>query len=99
MYKGGDNMNIDNIKDNEYMTEEYLDQEIIADNDDGYNLARIAHDINDMVEGSFIDRPENLDVGATDYIDRCKDIITIEYEYLDQDEVHELLNIIMENYC
>lgn len=27
--------NIDNIKDNEYMTDEYLDQEIIADNDDG----------------------------------------------------------------
>lgn len=91
--------NIDNIKDNEYMTEEYIDQEIIADNDDGHNLARIAHDINEMVEGSFIDRPENLDVGATDYIDRCKDTITTEYEYLDQDEVHELLNIIMENYC
>ena len=81
------------------MTDEYLDQEIIADNDDGHNLARIAHDINDMVEGSFINRPENPDVGATDYIDRCKDTITTEYEYLDQDEVHELLNIIMENYC
>lgn len=91
--------NIDNIKDNEYMTEEYIDQEIIADNDNSHNLARIAHDINEMVEESFIDRPENPDVGAIDYIDRCKDIITTEYEYLDQDEVHKLLNILLENYC
>lgn len=90
---------INNVKDNEYMNEEYLDAEIIADNDDSHNLARIANNINEMVEASFDDRPENLDVGATDYIDRCKDTITTEYEYLDQDEVHELLNIIMENYC
>lgn len=91
--------NIDNIKDNEYMTDEYIDQEIIADNDDGHNLARIAHDINEMVEESFIERPENPDVGATDYIDRCKDTITTEYEYLDQNEVRKLLDIILENYC
>lgn len=90
---------IDFVKDNSNMTDEYIDQELIADNDDGHNLAHIAHEINSMVEGSFIDRPENLDVGATDYIDRCKDTIITEYEYLDQDEVHELLNIIMENYC
>lgn len=87
------------VKDNGKKTDEYIDAEIICDNEDPNDLVRIAHDINEMVEGSFIDRPENLDVGATDYIDRCKDTITTEYEYLDQDEVHELLNIIMENYC
>ena len=86
-------------KDNSNMNDEYIDAEIIADNDDGHNLVRIAHDINDVIEGSFIDKPENPDVGATDYMDRCKETITAEYEYLDQDEVHELLNIIMENYC
>ena len=91
--------NIDNVIDNNYLKFEYMDAEIITDNDDGHNLARIAHDINEMVEESFIDRPENPDVGATDYLNRCKDTITTEYEYLDQDEVHELLNIIMENYC
>lgn len=90
---------IDFVKDNSNMTDEYIDQELIVDNDDGHNLAHIAHDINEMVEESFIDRPENPDVGATDYIDRCKDTITTEYEYLDQDEVHELLNILLENYC
>lgn len=90
---------IDFVKDNGNMTDEYIDQELIVDNDDGHNLTHIAHNINEMVEESFIDKPENPDVGATDYIDRCKDTITTEYEYLDQDEVHELLNILLENYC
>lgn len=32
-------------------------------------------------------------------IDNIKDNEYMTDEYLDQDEVHELLNIIMENYC
>ena len=87
------------VKDNSNMTDEYIDAEIICDNEDPNNLVRIAHEINDMVERSFIDRPENPDVGATDYIDRCKDTITTEYGYLDQDEVCELIDILLENYC
>lgn len=95
MYKGGDNMNIDNIKDNEYMTEEYIDQEIIADNDDGHNLPRIAHEIVSFVEGFEID---NMDVGATDFYDGCKSALTEDYPELDNEECGEVLKIIRENY-
>lgn len=87
--------NIDNIKDNEYMTDEYLDQEIIADNDDGHNLAHIAHEIVSFIEGSETD---NMDVGATDFYDGCKSALTADYPQLDGEECGEVLRIIRENY-
>lgn len=88
--------NIDNIKDNEYMSkEEYIDQEIIVDNDDGHNLARIAHEIVSFVEGFTTD---NMDVGATDFYDGCKSALTADYPELDNEECGEVLRIIRENY-
>lgn len=82
--------NIDQILDNEYMTEEYLDAEIIADNDDGHNLARIAHEVNDAV-GTL------TDVGAS-YRAAWLDVLSREYQYLDFDELWKVISILENNY-
>lgn len=81
---------INKTLDNGYMTEEYLDAEIIADNDDGHNLARIAHDINDAVG-------ELTDVGAS-YRAAWLDVLNKEYSYLDTDEILQVVEILEKNY-
>lgn len=84
-------MNIDNIKDNEYMTDEYLDQELIADNDDGHNLARIAHEVHD-----------SINVELTNVMDSYRPLyfsmLNEDYAYLSDEEMHEVVEIIEENY-
>lgn len=91
--------NIEYIRDNEEnRTEEYLDSEIIVDNEDKYDFARIAHEINEIVEGSFIEVPENLDIGSTDFRDRCRNTLDEDYDYLDEEDKSKIMKIIMENY-
>ena len=46
---------INNVLDNEYMTDEYLDEEIIADNIDPNDAARIAHDVWNAVLDHYVD--------------------------------------------
>ena len=81
---------INETLDNGYMTEEYLDAEIIADNDDGHNLARVAHDINNDVG-------ELTDVGAS-YRVAWLDVLNKEYSYLDTDEMLKVIEILEDNY-
>lgn len=91
--------NIEYIKDNEEKrNDEYVDSEIIADNEDEYNYARIAHEVHEDVEYSFSEIPENPDVGSTDFKDRCFNTLTEDYNYLSADEMHKVVEIIMENY-
>jgi len=83
--------NIDNIKDNEYMTDEYIDQELIADNDDGHNLARIAHEVHD-----------SINVKLTNVMDSYRPLyfsmLNEDYAYLSEEEMHKVVEIIEENY-
>lgn len=91
--------NIEYTKDNaEKTTDEYIDSEIIADNQDEYDYARIAHEIHEHVEYSFEEVPENPDVGSTDFRDRCFNTLNEDYSYLDAAEMHQVVEIIMENY-
>ena len=91
--------NIEYIKDNaEKMTDEYVDSEIIADNEDECNYARIAHEVHEAVEYSFNELPENLDVGSTDFRDRCFNTLIEDYGYLSTAEMHQVVEIILENY-
>lgn len=84
--------NIDRIKDNRYMeeNEEYIDQEIIIDNDDGHNLERIAHKVQD-------DAPNLSDVGAS-YREEYFKILNAEYRHLSPKEMQKVVEIIEENY-
>ena len=89
--------NIEYIKDNmEERNDEYIDSEIIADNQDQDDLARIAHEINDCVDPT----PTIADVGniAAEFRERCYSMIETDYSYLDQDQVAAVMKIIEENY-
>lgn len=82
--------NIDTIKDNKYMKDEYIDQEVIADNNDNYDLARIAHKVQNDV-------PELTDIGAS-YREEYFKILNAEYRHLSPKEMHKVVEIIEENY-
>lgn len=91
--------NIEYIKDNAAeRNDEYLDSEMIADNEDAYDYARIAHEVHEAVEYSFNEVPENLDVGSTDFRDRCFNTLIDDYNYLSTAEMHQVVEIILENY-
>lgn len=83
---------INNVLDNEYMTEEYLDAEIIADNEDPNDLTRIAHEIATCTEDI-----ELTDVGAS-YKDLYWSMLHEDYNYLDDDDMYKVVKIIEENY-
>ena len=83
-------MNIDQIKDNEYMVDEYIDQEKIADNNENCTLEEIAHRVQDDV-------PELSDVGAS-YREEYFKILNAEYEHLSPKEMQKVVEIIEENY-
>lgn len=91
--------NVEYIKDNtEKRNDEYVDAEIIADNQDEYDYARIAHEVHENVEYSFKIIPENPDVGDSDFRNRCYNTLTEDYNYLSTEEMHKVVDIIMENY-
>ena len=77
--------------DNEYMNEEYLDAEIITDNDDGYDLARIAHEVANSIT------VELTDVGAS-YRPLYFSMLHEDYAYLTNEEMHKVVELIEENY-
>lgn len=79
------------VKDNSNMTDEYIDAEIICDNEDKYDLARIAHEINDSID------VELTDVGAS-YRPLYFSMLREDYAYLTDEEMHKVVEIIEENY-
>ena len=81
---------INNVIDNNYLAFEYMDVEVIVDNDDGHNLARIAHEVNNKV-GNL------TDVGAS-YRAAWLDVLNKEYYKLDTDEMLEVITILENNY-
>lgn len=83
------------VKDNGNKTDEYLDAEIICDNEDPNDLVRIAHEIADYVDDWDT---ENLDVGSTEYYDLCKYILVVEYPKLDSEDAGKVLSIIRNEY-
>lgn len=88
----------DDMKDNGENVDNYAGYDDVVDNQDPNDLVRIAHEVNDCVEGSFINEPENPDVGSTDFRDRVYNTLTEDYDYLDEDERDEIYRIIMEEY-
>lgn len=91
--------NIEYIKDNTgKRNDEYIDSEIIADNQDEYNYTEIAHEVHENVEYSFKSVPENQDVGDCDFRNRCFNTLIEDYNYLTSEEMHKVVDIIMENY-
>lgn len=83
---------IDFVKDNGNMTDEYLDAEIICDNEDPNDLARIAHEVAICVEDI-----ELTDVGAS-YRPLYFSMLREDYAYLTDSEMHKVVEIIEENY-
>ena len=84
--------NIDFVKDNKYMTDEYIDAESIVDNEDPNNLARIAHEIATCTEDI-----ELTDVGES-YRSLYWSMLHEDYSYLNDDDMHKVVEIIEENY-
>lgn len=83
---------IDFVKDNmETMTDEYIDAESIVDNEDSYDLARIAHEINESID------EELTDVGAS-YRPLYFSMLNEDYAYLSPEEMYKVVEIIEENY-
>ena len=83
------------VKDNSNKTDEYIDAEIICDNEDPNDLARIAHDIVGHADDWDT---ENLDVGSTEYYDLCKFLLIVYYPKLDSEDSGEVLRIIRNEY-
>lgn len=84
---------IDFVKDNmENMTDEYIDAESIVDNEDKYDLPRIAHEIRRSVESEKLS-----DVGAS-YRPMYWSMLHEDYDYLDEEDMHKVVEIIEENY-
>ena len=87
--------NIDQTLDNGRMTEEYLDAEIIADNEDPNDAARIAHDVWEKVisgdEG-------NDDVGDSIWPQVLNQLQEEMHNGLDEQVALEVREIIWEDY-
>lgn len=83
---------IDFVKDNmETMTDEYIDAESIVDNEDKYDLPRIAHEVAGSIN---VELANVMDSYRPLYFSMlCED-----YAYLTDDEMHKVVEIIEENY-
>ena len=84
--------NIEYVLDNGKMTDEYIDAEIIADNEDPNDLARIAHEIAKCTEDI-----ELTDVGAS-YRSLYFSMLREDYSHLDDEDMHKVVEIIEGNY-
>lgn len=80
------------VKDNSKKTDEYLDAEIICDNEDPNDLIRIAHEVATCVEDT-----ELTDVGAS-YRPLYFSMLREDYNYLNPEDMHKVVEIIEENY-
>ena len=81
------------VKDNEYMTDEYLDAEIIVDNEDPNDAARIAHEIYEIVDGGYEDNGDVMDNGFWKQIQA-----QVQADVRDPDVADEVLKIIQNEY-
>ena len=86
----------DDMKDNGENVDNYVGYDDVVDNQDPNDLVRIAHEIADCVNPL----PQSTDVGniAAEYRQRCYSMINEDYNYLDEPQVIEVMNIIEENY-
>lgn len=85
--------NIENVLDNEYMADEYLDAEVIVDNEDPTDTARIAHEIYEIVDGGYEDNGDVMDNGFWKQIQA-----QVQEDVRDPDVADEVLKIIKNEY-
>lgn len=83
------------VKDNSNMTDEYIDAEIICDNENPDNYARIAHEVWDKVIG---DVEGTGDVGDSIWPHVLNQLQEEMHNGLPEDAALEVREIIWENY-
>lgn len=81
------------VKDNGKKTDEYLDAEIIVDNEDPNDAARIAHEIYEIVDGGYEDNGDVMDNGFWKQIQA-----QVQADVRDPDVANEVLKIIQNEY-